>query len=132
MNWKILTKELKELSNKISYTPDIIVGITRGGLIPARILSTNLNVKDMFCISVKKFNEERKVLTQILDNINNKNVLLVEDMLETGKSLIVAKKYLESKGAIVKTCCLYTMDISEITPDFYLNKINKVESFPWE
>jgi hypoxanthine phosphoribosyltransferase len=67
-----------------------------------------------------------------LDDLVNKNVLLVEDMLETGKSLIAAKQYLESKGARVKTACLYVMPISEIVPDFSLRQVEKVEKFFWE
>jgi len=132
MDWKTLEVEIKNLCKKIDFTPNIIIGITRGGVIPARLLCTYLNVKEMYCISVNKVGEERKVVTTIEDAISGKNILLVEDMLETGRSLIVAKKYLEAKGAKVRTACLYIMPFSEIKPDYYLKESNKVESFPWE
>lgn len=132
MTWKKLQDEIKNLKNKIDCSPDIIIGIVKGGLVPARMLSSYLNVKKMFCLTVKKITDQRKVTTTINEDITGKNILLVEDMLETGKSLIVAKKYLESKGAIVYTACLYTMPISEIEPDYSLKKINQVVRFPWE
>jgi len=132
MDWQIFESEIENLSKKIDYKPDIIIGITRGGIVPARLLSTYLQVKDMYCLTVRKVGEERKVVTEILDDLIDKNVLLVEDMLETGRSLIVARQYLESKGAKVKTSCLYTMSISEIEPSFYLKQIREVEKFPWE
>ena len=132
MNWDELRAEVKELATRIDYTPDIIVGIVRGGLVPARLLSSELGVKDMYALTVKKVEEERKVANDILENINGKKVLLVEDMLETGKSLIVAKEYLEKKGAEVKTACLYTMPMSEIKPDSSLKEITEVIPFPWE
>jgi hypoxanthine phosphoribosyltransferase len=53
-------------------------------------------------------------------------------MLEAGKSLIAAKKYLEGKKAIVKTACLYIMPNAEIKPDFYLKEVKTVIKFPWE
>ena len=132
MNWDELRADVKALAGRIEYVPDIIVGIVRGGLVPARLLSSELGVKDMYALTVKKVEEERKVANDILENINGKKVLLVEDMLETGKSLIVAKEYLEKKGAEVKTACLYTMPISEIKPDFSLKEITEVVPFPWE
>ena len=132
MNWDELRADVKALAGRIEYVPDIIVGIVRGGLVPARLLSSELGVKDMYALTVKKVEEERKVANDILENINGKKVLLVEDMLETGKSLIVAKEYLEKKGAEVKTACLYTMPMSEIKPDFSLKEITEVVPFPWE
>ena len=132
MRWDELRGEVKELAGKIDYIPDIIVGIVRGGLVPARLLSSELRVKDMYALTVKRVGEERNVTSDILEDISGKKVLLVEDMLETGKSLIVAKEYLEKKGAEVKTACLYTMPMSEIKPDFSLKEITEVVPFPWE
>ena len=132
MDWQTFESEIKKLSMKIDYKPDIIIGITRGGLVPARLLSTNLQVKDMYCLTVRKIGEERKVTNEITENLVDKSILLVEDMLETGRSLSVAKQYLESKGAKVKTACLYTISISEIEPEFYLKQVQKVKEFPWE
>ena len=120
------------LAAKVDFAADIIVGIVRGGLVPARLLSTELGVKDMYALTVKKVGEERKVMSEILEDLHGKKILLVEDMLETGKSLIVAKEYLESKGAEVKTACLYTMPQSEIVPDFSIRQIGEVVHFPWE
>lgn len=132
MNWDEFRDAVKELAGKIDYSPDVIVGIVRGGMVPARLLSSGLGVKDMYALTVKKAGGERKVMSDILEEISGKKILLVEDMLETGKSLIAAKEYLEKKGAEVKTACLYTMPISEIRPDFSLREVTEVVPFPWE
>ena len=132
MDWQAFHLEIKELSDRIDYHPDTIIGITRGGIVPARILSSSLEIKSMYCLTVRKEGEERRVVTEVLDNLVGKNVLLVEDMLESGRSLIVAKEYFESKGAIVKTACLYIMPCSEIEPNYYLRKVQNTKKFPWE
>ncbi len=133
MTWQQLEQELQLLTQKLSnFSPDIIVGIVRGGMIPARLLSTYLDIKTVYCLNVQKQNDGRKVTVEITDDVTNKKILLVEDMLETGKSLIVAKEYLENKGAVVKTACLYTMPTSEFKPDYFLKEIDKSVHFPWE
>lgn len=132
MNWAELDQEIRQLAQKIAEKPDIIVGVVRGGLVPARLLAARLNVKDMYAVTVKKVGDSRKVTSEISEEIEGKHILLVEDILETGKSLVVAKEYLESKGASVKTACLYTMQQTEIVPDYFLNQISEVQKFPWE
>lgn len=132
MNWQELENDVRALAGKINSKPDIVIGIVRGGLIPARLLSSYLHVKDMYALTVKKAGEERKVTSEIIEDLRGKNILLVEDMLETGKSLVVAQKYLEIKGAKVMTACLYTMPQSEVMPDYSLHETKEVAKFPWE
>ncbi|MDE2078820.1 MAG: hypothetical protein KGI73_00370 [Patescibacteria group bacterium] len=132
MNWSDLEKEVESLASKVDFVPDLIIGIVRGGLIPARLLSSKLKVKDMYGLTVKKIGEARKVTSDILEDLSGKKILLVEDMLETGKSLVVAREYLIAKGADVKTACLYTMPISELKSDFFLGEVSEVARFPWE
>lgn len=132
MNWEAFKKEVHKLSEQVSEKPDVIIGITRGGIIPARLLSAYLKIEKMHCISVGKNGSERFISTEIKDDLRGKNILLVEDILETGRSLQVAKSYLEKKGAKIKTATLYTMPITEVKPDYYLEKIETLIKFPWE
>jgi hypothetical protein len=57
---------------------------------------------------------------------------LVEDMLEAGRSMAVAKGYLGSLGARVKTACLYTTPEPEVVPDYFLREVDETVAFPWE
>lgn len=132
MNWNEFESEIQHLNAKIDFKPDYIVGIVRGGLIPSRMLSKLMKIKAMFCINIEKRDNERIVSSNVEFSLKDKKILLIEDMLETGKSLLVAKKWLEEKGAEVKTACLYTMPISECEPNFYLREINEVIQFPWD
>src|SRR3989344_6908591 len=131
MNWQELDGEARKLASMVEYTPDIVVAIARVGVIPAALLSKLLNVKDMFVLKMRRENEGRKIETYVLTDISHKKILLVEDMIETGRSLIAGKKYLEEHGAFVKTACLYIMPISEIKPDYFLKEVDEVMSFPW-
>lgn len=132
MSWEAFTSEIKGLGKRINYTPDCIVGIARGGVVPAVLLSKQLNIIDMYVLKVRVEGTKRTIIAEVFTDISKKNVLLVEDMLESGKSMIVVKDYLESKGAEVKTACLYIMPQTKIKPDFYLKVITKKVTFPWE
>lgn len=133
LDWETFQREMERLARKIDYMPDIVIGIVRGGVVPAEVLSSGLGVDPMYCLNVAKCGGERQVTTHILDDIPGANVLLVEDMLETGRSMKTTKQYLEDgKSANVRTACLYTMPISEFTPDYSLREVKGPVKFPWE
>ncbi len=132
ISWEKLNQEVESLATKIVETPDLIAPIVRGGLVPGRILSSCLGVNEMLPLMVEKRDEGRVVTSETTRDLRGKVVLLVEDALETGRSLIVAKDYLVKKGATVITACLYTTPKSEIKPDYSLEEVAKIPIFPWE
>ena len=131
MTWDEFDSEMRKLANTINYRPDIVVGIARGGVIPAALLAKYLGVKDMFVLKLERDTPGRKISALAMKPVEHRKILLVEDMIETGRSLMVGKKFLEERGAEVKTACLYTMPISEMTPDYFLREIAEVALFPW-
>ena len=130
MDWDTFDSETRRLAELIDFVPDIIVGIARGGVIPATLLSKILKVKNMFTLTLDR-EGERKISAFLTQDIQGKKILLVEDMIETGRGLSAGKKFLEEKGEIIKTACLYTMPLSEMTPDYSLNEVPEVVPFPW-
>jgi len=132
MNWDTFAEETRKLGKKIDYVPDCIVAVARGGVVPAMILSRQLNIQDTYVLKVRVEGNKRTIMAEVFADISGKKVLVVEDMLESGKSMDVVKEYLESKGAEVKTACLYIMRKTKIKSEFYLREIEEKERFPWE
>lgn len=132
MNWQTIEKEIETLAQKCESSIDVIVGVVRGGLVPARLLAKFLGVKEMYCLTVAKQDSDRVVTTRITADLAGKSVLLVEDALESGRSLIVAKGYLESLGAEVQTAALYIQPQTQIMPDYYVDRVDQIPMFPWE
>jgi len=138
-SWNDVEKYTKALADNIKesgFKPDYLVGISRGGWLPAALLSHLMSWKLFVSIDVKKEGTERKVAENPQINwsaLKGKKVLLVEDMLETGKSAQVAREFLEQNGADVRLACYFARDFSEIEPNFVLQKgIKKEVLFPWE
>ncbi|OGL30505.1 hypothetical protein A3F37_01365 [Candidatus Saccharibacteria bacterium RIFCSPHIGHO2_12_FULL_41_12] len=132
MDWQTVDNNVKILASKIKQKPDIIVAVVRGGLIPARLLAKYLLVKEMYTLTVKKQDGKRLVVSSINEDLAGKNVLVVEDVLETGMSLVVAKEYIESLGGIAKTTALFIQPDTKIIPDYYLEVKQEVPIFPWD
>ena len=131
MDWETFDDETRRLAKMIPFKPDIIVGIARGGVIPAALIAKILDVKDMFLLTMQRDGAERKITSSVLMDVSGKDLLLVEDMIETGRALIAGKKFLEERGATVRTTCLYTMPTSEMKPDYFLAEVQEVAQFPW-
>ncbi len=132
MNWQAAEEEIRKLSKLISNQPRILVGISRGGLVPVRLLSNFLAVPTIYCLTVDKKESNRTVRTKINTNLAGQRVLLVEDVLETGRSLLAAAEYLNTLDAKVETAAIYKAKNSEVKPDYYIAAIDKIPYFPWD
>ena len=121
------------------YKPDIVVGVARGGIIPARIL-TDLLRSARACHDSSRIlrwhsaaNVEPILKQALTTNIAGKKALIVDDIADTGKSLKLAKNYLQQQGASqIMTATLYTKPQSITTPDFYEKQTSSWVVFPWD
>lgn len=138
LGWKHFAIEVAKLASKVQesgFNPELIVAVARGGLIPARYLSSLLKIKQLACIGMRYTDAQRTVLeTYSAPNLTPtpSRILLVEDMLESGKSLASAKSVLEKNGAEVRTAALYFRDHSVLEPDFSIRSSAEPIEFPWE
>jgi len=136
IDWASFIIKVRDLANIIKnskYMPDIILGISRGGLIPATMLSYMLKVKKLSSVQVIHYddneNELQLKITEKL-SIDSANILVVDDIVDSGKTLKLVKEKLKSKN--VKTAVIYYKIWSTITPDFYARKTTNWIIFPWE
>ncbi|UCE11364.1 MAG: phosphoribosyltransferase [Candidatus Thorarchaeota archaeon] len=134
-----LTLQLSERIVGSGYRPHIIVGIARGGWIPARILSDVLYTDAMFNIRIEYYSDigrrgpEPKVTQPLSVPIGQRRILLVDEVADTGDSLTHAKGYVEDLGAEeVRTAVLHLKPTSKIEPDYYMQIVDKWMVYPWE
>ncbi|VVC02471.1 Xanthine phosphoribosyltransferase [Candidatus Bilamarchaeum dharawalense] len=140
ISWTQAEKLCIKLSNKVkSYQPDVLIGISRGGLVPVRILSDLLDIHDVCVLRVQFYRSighapDEPRITQGQDmQISGKKVLVVDDISDTGKSLMVIKKFInDKKPREVKFATLHFKPKTSFKPDYYLSKTNKWVIYPWE
>lgn len=145
--WNQLDQGAKKLVGMIQdhgyCQPHFIVGLTRGGLIPAVTIS---HVMDIPMIAVNYSSVHGRG-----DNRNHQNslpaivgepvtsglgklpelptLLIVDDICDSGKTMAEVNQYYKYQGHRVWTCSLYYKDGSIHRPDFFWQHIP--ENSPW-
>jgi hypoxanthine phosphoribosyltransferase len=140
--WNQIYSMLQELAEKIrknGFTPDIIVGVSRGGWPPARVLSDLLgnanlaNVRAEFYLGVAETKGEPTLTQPVSMEVDGKKVLVVDEVADTGKSLKLVKEHIIEKGATeVRIATVYYKPWSIVKPDYYEKETSNWIVFPWE
>jgi hypoxanthine phosphoribosyltransferase len=134
-----LTLRLSERVVESGFKPDIVVGIARGGWIPARVLSDVLyadalqNIRIEYYSDVGQKGREPKITQPITGSMEGKSILLVDEVADTGDSLYYAIEHVASLGAgEVRTAVLHWKPWSRVKPDFYMVQTKSWTVYPWE
>lgn len=147
MDREILTYELfgrgiRELAQQIAdsdFTPDILLGIARGGLVPAGALAYALDCKNLFTISVEFYTgvdsrlDVPVMLPPFLDarDLDAAKVLVVDDVADTGRTLELVHEFCGGHVAQAQTAVLYEKPRSIIKADFVWRRTDRWINFPW-
>ena len=142
LTWMDVQRLSEKLADQIAETgfrPDIIVAVSRGGFDPARILSDELNIRSLASLQViyyagiRERNDKPQVKYPLNADISGLNVLVVDDVADSGNSLKVVKEYVDSLGPReVKMATLHHKPWSTFEPDFYAESVDKWIIYPWE
>ena len=131
LDWNDIENLVKKTALKIKENNkkyDLIIGIKNGGIIPAKLISRELDINDIDFISVK--------MDQMFTSNNfprNKKYLLIVEIYDTGKTFFTVNKFFNSFE--YDYACLISryriIDNSKIITGEILNH-NKWIVFPWE
>lgn len=140
VSWRNLNnlcnKIVKQLKDKFPNITDYnIIGLSRGGLVPSVVISNILNIRKVYSLGLKSYNEtnkEKVEIYQIPDISNMEKILLIDDISDTGESFNLSKEMMLNKEVV--TVSLYVKKGTKFMPDVYgksvLNDVWVV--FPWE
>jgi len=130
---------LADIIRRDKFRPEIIVGISRGGWPPARVMSDLLgdielaNIRVEFYRGVAETKSEPVITQPLSTHVRGKEVLIMDDVADTGKSLKLVKDHVIEEGAkIVKIATIYYKPWSIIVPDYYVRVTRRWIVFPWE
>ena len=135
-----LARKLSLAMYKASFQPEIIVAISRGGCIPARVICDYLDVFDLDVIKIEHYHGVHKEKSAILRyplsaDITGKRVLLIDDVSDTGDSFEVAIRHLLENGKPeeLKTAALHHKSVSSYMPDYYAEIVHEWRwiIYPW-
>ena len=144
VTWDEIEDWCKSLSDKIisGEIPDAIIGMSRGGLVPARIVSDKLLRKELYAVKTEHWgltaskDGMAKLKQGLSSDIRGMNVLIIDDITDTGQSMKVALDYVKSQSPkSVKTAAMLHISHSEFIPDYFAREISDSQwtwfIFPW-
>jgi len=118
-------------ATKIGKT-ELIVGLTRGGLMPAVILSHTLNIPMVAVQYSSKIGNGDKAHLNVLPELNAHSILLVDDICDSGETLNEVTSHYKHEGYDVSSAVIYYKDLGEkiiYEPDVWAIKIS--QNFGW-
>lgn len=145
VSWEEVARWTEAVANDIEdsgYGPTVVVGLTRGGWVPARLICDHLRVKKLYAVKTEHWGitantNGKALLTQELNtSIVGERVLIVDDITDTGESLTLAIEHLNALGPEeVQTATLLHITHSKVEPNYYEVEVSSDDwtwfIFPW-
>jgi hypoxanthine phosphoribosyltransferase len=143
VTWEEVYRLCREVAHKVRTAGapvDMIVAIARGGYIPGRLLSDMLDVADLTSLKIEHYRgaqkqREARVKYPLNADINRRNVLLVDDVCDSGDTFAVAVEHLRRSGTprSLHTAAMQLKTVSEFVPDHYAGTIGEWRwiIYPW-
>ena len=113
--------------------------MARGGMIPAGALTYALGVKLTDAINVEFYTDVAETLPDPIllapmldtDSIRGRKLLLVDDVVDSGRTLALVLKLLRGFGADVRSAVIYSKPTTIVQPDFVWKHTDNWIVFPW-
>jgi len=130
--------KIYEEMKRDGYTPQSIVALLRGGVVPARIFSDYFDILlDFFALDVKLYDgindrRDQPDIKEFYGDVRGKETLIVDDIWDSGKTMNAVLNYLGEEK--VKTATLCWKKTAQGKPDYYAIAVedNVWVIFPWE
>jgi hypoxanthine phosphoribosyltransferase len=142
LTYDLFGRAVRELAQSVvssGFSPDVVLGIARGGLIPAGALAYAIDCKNLFTISVEFYTgvatrlDVPVMLPPFLDvhDLDDANVLVVDDVADTGRTLELVHHFCRGHVAQARTAVLYEKPQSVIKTDYAWRYTDRWINFPW-
>ena len=132
LSWEDTEKSCFNVYSKMAhdkYKPDVVIGLLWGGVVPTRLFVDFIdikreNVKVIYASLYKGISERNKdvsiIPTYVKSEIEGKKVLIIDDILESGKTMGAALRELIKMNCEVKTATMVYKSVNNaIPPDYY-------------
>lgn len=140
VTWEQLHRDSRALAWRLGALGGFktLVGITRGGLVPAAVVARELNMRHIECICIQSYaNYTEQSNLEIIKNVSQdildtkgEGVLVVDDLVDTGNTLkivreLLPKAHFATVYAKPKGKPLVDSFVTEVSQDTWIY-------FPWD
>ena len=125
------------LTSLIHWEFDTIIAIARGGLTLSHMLGEFYDIRHVYAINTIGYNDTQKLETIEVFNIPNlkyaKNVLIVDDIVDSGDTMKIVLEMLREKypECLFRSAVLFYKPTAVIKPDWYAKEPEEWIDFFW-
>ncbi|MBT5456209.1 MAG: xanthine phosphoribosyltransferase [Rhodospirillaceae bacterium] len=134
VSWDQLHRDAKALAWRLAEMGpwECVVAVTRGGLVPAAIISRELEIRMIDTVCVSSYEHQNQGGIDIIKRagVSGKGVLIVDDLVDTGRTAKVVREMLpEAHFASV-----YAKPEGRPMVDSYITEVSQDTwiFFPWD
>ena len=142
LEWQQFGDACRELTQSVvdsGFEPDIVLSITRGGLLPAGVISYALDIKNLHIINVEVYTGVDERLPEPIflpplpatSYLAEQKILIVDDVADTGETLRMVRDFADRIALESRVAVLYEKPRSIIACDYVWKRIDGWISFPW-
>lgn len=140
-SWDDFKSDIKAIVAQISqsgWMPDFVVGVKRGGLVPATLISHYMGIP--LLVSSCQIRDGKNVveLIEVDESLKDKRLLIVDDICDEGLTLTKVCQTLKDHNINnFKTCSVFFNIRQSFSVDYKAKKIDRDRDkywvvFPWE
>ena len=143
-NWEYIYDLCREVSTDVresEFDPDVVVALARGGWFAGRCVCDFLGLDDLTSLKMEhyvgtgqKAGEPTIRYPMPEGSAEGKNVLIVDDIADTGGSIQRAHEYVAERDATeIRTATLQLLQTSEFEPDYIGERLEEWAwvVYPW-
>ena len=146
LSWNDIEELVSRLVARLPHDYDLIMVVTRGGMVPACLISERLDIRNIVAAAVMFYTEGTTDPEQVLAEpkflefpadplLNRKRILIVDDVWETGKTAMVVRRRVREAGGYGDVAVLhYKPGRSRFDerPEYFADTTDDWVVYPWD
>jgi hypoxanthine phosphoribosyltransferase len=142
LSWEDIEELVARLVADLPRDYDLLLVITRGGMVPACLISEQTNIRNIVAAAVMFYTGVGDTLPDPVflqfpadPLLFNKRILVVDDVWDTGRTIVAVKQRIEAAGGHADLAVLHykpSHSKFEERPDYYADKTDAWIVYPWD
>jgi hypoxanthine phosphoribosyltransferase len=143
LTWTQIEDLAIRLADQLPTTYDVMLVITRGGMVPACIISERLNLRNILVAAVMFYSDRERTLDKPIflqfpadPLLNGRRVLIVDDVWDSGRTIVAVRERVLDAGGQPDTAVLHfkptRTKYPELRPDYYIDETDAWIVYPWD
>jgi len=142
VGWDALEEMVRDLASRVGSDYDVLLAITRGGLVPAGMLAYRLGIRNILVAAVEYYDAaghpgQKPTFLQFPADpqLRGQRILIVDEVWDSGTTIHAVTERVRQAGGLPTTIVLHykpTHSVVPGIPDFYAATTDRWVVYPFK